>query len=93
MRRRRVPQRMCVACRQTREKRDLVRIVRATDGDVAIDETGRLPGRGAYICRNHECWERVLGDKGLDRALKTSLSEERKRALKEYGRERFADAS
>jgi predicted RNA-binding protein YlxR (DUF448 family) len=84
---------MCVACRQTREKHDLVRIVRVADDDVAVDETGRLQGRGAYICRSQECWERALGGKGLDRALKMSMNEERKLTLKEYGRERFADAS
>ena len=93
MRRRRAPQRMCVTCRQTREKRDLVRIVRVADGDVTVDERGRLPGRGAYLCRSWECGERALGDGGLSRALKTSLNEERERALREYGRERFASVS
>ena len=93
MRRRHVPQRMCVACRQTREKRDLVRVVRSADDAVTVDETGRLPGRGAYLCRSRGCWERALDDRRLDRALRTSLNQEREQELRDYGHERFGNMS
>jgi predicted RNA-binding protein YlxR (DUF448 family) len=93
MRRRHVPQRMCVACRQTREKRDLVRVVRSADDAVTVDETGRLPGRGAYLCRSWGCWERALDDRRLDRALRISLNQEREQALRDYGHERFGNMS
>ena len=67
---RHVPQRTCVACRQTGAKRGLVRIVRATDGSVSIDATGKRSGRGAYLCDTPECWQAALGRGVLPRALK-----------------------
>jgi|SRR3954466_7599887 predicted RNA-binding protein YlxR (DUF448 family) len=67
---RHVPQRTCVACRQTGAKRGLVRIVRATDGSVAIDDTGKRSGRGAYLCHTPECWRAALKRGVLPRALK-----------------------
>ncbi|HUW09157.1 MAG TPA: YlxR family protein, partial [Anaerolineae bacterium] len=53
-RRKRIPQRTCVACRQVQGKRALVRIVRLAGGDVQVDPTGKLAGRGAYLCSNQE---------------------------------------
>ncbi|MBC8264486.1 MAG: YlxR family protein [Anaerolineales bacterium] len=82
-RRRRIPQRTCVACRQARNKRELVRIVRTATGDAQIDPTGKLPGRGAYLCRNRTCWELALAQRRLDHALKTTLNgEEQARLVK-----------
>ncbi len=49
------PQRMCIACRQMFDKKDLLRIVRAPDGTVGIDGTGKKNGRGAYVCMNEKC--------------------------------------
>ena len=67
---RHVPQRTCVACRQTGAKRQLVRIVRAPDGSVTIDPTGKKSGRGAYLCDSPECWQAALKRGVLPRALK-----------------------
>jgi len=67
---RHVPQRTCVACRQTSAKRQLVRIVRGVDGSVAIDPTGKRSGRGAYVCDSPECWQAALKRGVLARALK-----------------------
>ena len=69
------PQRTCVACRATDAKRSLTRLVRSADGRVQHDPTGRLPGRGAYLCDDRACWERALG-KGdaLSRALRTTMT-------------------
>ena len=69
------PQRTCVACRESGEKRGLTRLVRSADGSVRHDPTGRLPGRGAYLCNQPACWERALG-KGdaLARALRASIT-------------------
>jgi predicted RNA-binding protein YlxR (DUF448 family) len=70
---RRQPQRSCVACRTTTDKRGLTRIVRTAEGHASLDPTGRLPGRGAYLCSRRACWERALGDRGpLARALRVS---------------------
>ncbi len=86
MRRKHVPQRTCVACRKIRPKREMVRIVRTPDQGVKIDETGKASGRGAYLCRERECWEKALSEKRLEYALKTGLSEEEWEALLEFGR-------
>ncbi len=67
---RHVPQRTCVACRGGSAKRELVRIVRAVDGSVVIDPTGKKSGRGAYLCRDRSCWEAGLKRSVLPRALK-----------------------
>jgi predicted RNA-binding protein YlxR (DUF448 family) len=67
---RHVPQRTCVACRQTSAKRQLVRVVRGVDGSVAIDPTGKRSGRGAYVCDTAECWQAALKRGILVRALK-----------------------
>lgn len=69
-----VPVRTCIVCRQERSKRDLIRIVRTPDETVRIDPTGKLAGRGAYLCRARSCWEQALQGQRLGAALKTSLS-------------------
>jgi predicted RNA-binding protein YlxR (DUF448 family) len=80
---RKQPQRSCVACRETSDKRDLVRIVR-TEAGVEVDGTGRKPGRGAYLCHRPECWRDALKKNRLDAALKARLSQDDKLRLTEY---------
>ena len=79
-----VPQRTCVGCREIRPKREMVRIVRTPDRGVEIDETGKKSGRGAYLCRRQECWEIALKKDRLEHALKTSLTDEERAALREF---------
>ena len=79
--RRRIPQRTCVGCRQVQGKRELVRVVRTPDGEIVVDPTGRLNGRGAYVHSSRECFELALRRGGLERGLKTSLSPETRRTL------------
>ena len=83
-RRKRIPQRTCVACHQVRNKRELIRIVRTTEGAVRIDPTGKQAGRGAYLCRTRECWEQALAQRRLDHALRTRLSDEEQAKLAEF---------
>jgi len=66
---RRQPQRSCVACRRVGDKRDLVRIVRTPEGRVALDLKGKVPGRGAYVCRNRNCWLQARNRGAIGRAL------------------------
>lgn len=73
---RRHPLRTCVACRTERHKRELVRIVRAPDGSVALDPTGRAPGRGAYLCADSSCWPVALKKSSIERALSAALPSE-----------------
>ena len=81
---RHVPQRTCVACRRTGDQRTFVRLVRAPDGGVQVDEPGKAPGRGAYLCRAIACWER--GAKGaLNAALRTNINATDRDALRAYG--------
>ncbi|MCP4142657.1 MAG: YlxR family protein [Chloroflexi bacterium] len=81
-RKRHVPQRTCVGCRETLPKRTLTRIVRSPDG-VQIDLTGKVSGRGAYLHNQRACWEKGL--KGsLASALRTRLNKEERDALEEF---------
>ena len=70
-----IPQRQCMGCRERKPKRELIRIVRTTDGNVTVDFGGKLNGRGAYICPNVECLKKVQKSKALDRSLETSIPE------------------
>jgi predicted RNA-binding protein YlxR (DUF448 family) len=67
------PTRTCVSCRTERQKRDFVRVVRAPDGSVSIDTSGRANGRGAYLCADGSCWPDALKKKSIERALGVSL--------------------
>jgi uncharacterized protein len=82
LKRKHVPQRTCVGCREVLPKRTLIRIVRTAEA-VQIDPTGKLAGRGAYLHNQRSCWER--GMKGvLAHALKIELSEDDRRSLLAY---------
>jgi predicted RNA-binding protein YlxR (DUF448 family) len=61
-----------------------VRVVRSAEGTVEVDETGKKPGRGAYLCRTRECWDKALKGKVLEYALKTAITAEDKAALQAY---------
>jgi predicted RNA-binding protein YlxR (DUF448 family) len=79
--RRHIPRRTCVACRQVLSPRELIRVVRLPSGAVEVDESGKKPGRGAYLCPDKSCWERALSKTMLEHALKTSLAKEEKETL------------
>ncbi|MBE7555287.1 MAG: YlxR family protein [Anaerolineales bacterium] len=70
------PQRTCIACRETKDKRDLIRVVRTPAGTLIVDPTGKANGRGAYLCRQASCWEKGLSKQRLAQALKVTLSAE-----------------
>ena len=87
-----VPQRTCVACRQTGAKRGLIRLVRTPAGTVEVDPTGKRAGRGAYLCARERCWERGINERVLGRALKLEgLTPENRAALLRYADERVPD--
>ena len=67
--------RMCVGCREMREKRSLLRIVKSSEGEISFDPVGKKPGRGAYICRDRACLERAVRQKQLERALEQKIDE------------------
>ena len=71
-----IPMRMCVGCREMKEKRELVRVVRKPEGGVAVDATGKMSGRGAYLCRSTACLERARKIRAIERALDVRLDDE-----------------
>ena len=71
-----IPMRQCMGCRERRAKRELIRVVRCTDGSVSLDFSGKLNGRGAYICPNLECLKKAQKSKALDRSLEVTIPEE-----------------
>ena len=76
MNKRKIPIRMCVACREPHEKRELLRIVKNNSGVVNFDLTGKAQGRGAYICPKIDCLDKAFKTKALNRALDCVITEE-----------------
>ena len=81
MRRKHVPLRSCIACRETFPKRELIRIVRTPEGAIEIDPKGKAAGRGAYLCRKRQCWEAGLNQRRLAQALQCQVTVEELAAL------------
>ena len=79
-----LPQRTCIACQQIKEKKALIRLVRAENGVAEVDISGKKPGRGAYLCPNKVCWELVLKKNRLEYALRTKLSNDNRQILTEH---------
>ena len=71
-----IPQRQCMGCRERKAKRDMIRVVRGTDGTVSLDFGGKMNGRGAYICPDAECLKKALRSKALDRSLEVTIPED-----------------
>ena len=71
-----IPERQCMGCRERKEKRALIRVVRGTDGVVSLDFSGKLNGRGAYICPNIECLKKAQKAKSLERSLEVPIPQE-----------------
>jgi len=71
-----IPQRQCMGCRERKAKRDMIRVVRGTDGNVTLDFSGKLNGRGAYVCPDPECLKKAMRSKALERSLETPIPEE-----------------
>lgn len=78
-----ISQRMCTGCMEMKPKKELIRIVKNKEGQISVDLSGKLPGRGAYICRNIECFEKAIKTKKLEKNLETKISEEIYVKLKE----------
>ena len=78
---RKIPQRMCVGCREKRDKKDLLRVVRTPEGQLVLDATGKKSGRGAYVCRDPQCLKKARKSRALDRMLEVSIPDEVYEAL------------
>ena len=71
-----IPMRQCMGCRERRAKRELIRVVRCTDGSVCLDFSGKLNGRGAYLCNDVACLQKAQKSKALERSLEVPIPEE-----------------
>lgn len=76
-----IPMRTCVACHESKPKRELLRVVRTPDGHVQLDATGKKAGRGAYLCAKLSCWENALKRKRLENEFEISITAEDRAAL------------
>ena len=72
----RIPMRQCMGCRERKAKKEMIRVVRGTDGSVSLDFSGKLNGRGAYICPQAECLRKTRKAKSLERSLEVPIPEE-----------------
>ena len=77
-----VPLRKCTGCQEMKSKKEMMRILRTAEGEIGLDTTGRKNGRGAYVCRSMECFEKAVKSKGLERSLKCRVPEEAYESLK-----------
>ena len=71
-----IPQRQCMGCRERKNKREMIRVVRSPEGNVSLDFGGKAPGRGAYLCPDVEWLKRALRSKALDRSLEVAIPED-----------------
>ena len=71
-----IPQRQCMGCRERKAKREMIRVVRGTDGTVSLDFGGKAPGRGADICPDPECLKKAIRSKSLDRSLEVTIPQQ-----------------
>lgn len=71
-----IPQRQCMGCRERKAKKELIRVVRTPEGAVCLDFSGKLNGRGSYLCPDLDCLKKARRAKSLERSLEVSIPEE-----------------
>lgn len=78
-----IPLRKCIGCSESKPKKELIRVVRTTEGEIVIDETGRVNGRGAYICKDIDCFNKAEKSDRLSKVLEVEVTKEKYEALRE----------
>ena len=71
-----IPMRQCVGCREMKNKKEMIRVIRTSEQEFVLDATGKKNGRGAYICPNRECLSQAIKSKGLERSFKQAIPKE-----------------
>ena len=71
-----IPMRMCIACREMKPKKEMFRVVKSADGEIKVDVTGKMPGRGAYVCNGEDCQRKLTDKKLLNRAFSANVAQE-----------------
>ena len=70
-----IPQRQCIGCREMKNKPDMIRVIRTPEGEIRIDATGRMNGRGAYICRSTDCLSKARKARRLEKSFSCKIEE------------------
>ncbi len=73
---RKIPLRQCTGCQEMKNKKEMLRVLRTAEEGIVLDATGKKNGRGAYLCRNPQCLEKAIRNKGLERSLKVKIPQE-----------------
>ena len=68
-----IPMRKCVGCMEMKEKKEMIRVIKAPTGEVFLDAPGKANGRGAYVCKSADCLKKAFKNKGLEKSLKSSI--------------------
>ena len=76
MKTKKIPMRMCLGCGEMKPKRELIRVVKSKEGDISLDLTGKKSGRGAYICKSVECFEKARKARKFERSFSCMISED-----------------
>jgi len=77
-----IPERMCLGCRKMKPKKELIRVVKSPSAEISLDLGGKMSGRGAYVCRDNDCFNKVIKSNALSRAFKAQVPDEVKNELK-----------
>ena len=88
-----IPMRQCIGCREMKEKRQLIRVVRSPEGEVQVDRKGKMNGRGAYLCPNVQCLRKAIKSRALERGLETAIPAEVYELLEKQMEEESAEQS
>ena len=89
---RKIPQRQCLGCREMKNKKDLIRVVRSPEGEISLDFKGKKPGRGAYVCPDAACLKRARKSRALERAFSAPMPDQVWAGLEEQMKEVPPDA-
>lgn len=76
MKTKKIPMRMCLGCGEMKPKRELIRVVKSKEGDISLDLTGKKSGRGAYICKSVECFEKARKARKFERSFSCMIRED-----------------
>lgn len=76
MKEKKIPLRMCIACKEMKNKKELIRIVKNSEGEISLDFTGKKNGRGAYICPDKACIEKCIKTRAINRAFSCEVDKE-----------------
>ena len=83
MKQKKTPERLCLGCNESKDKRELIRVVKTKDGAIFLDKTGKANGRGAYICNNPACLEKAIKTRRISKSLSTQIPEEVYQSLRQ----------